>query len=111
MKRMKKKQYKIGTKFTTKKVLKQLRGIKAEPIVDISVLKNAQETAEERSLSHPKIKSENQLRATYIQAHTLFGDIIEGLLQLDLCAKWNNVYVDAVDEYMPSGPPMSPITN
>jgi hypothetical protein len=56
------------------------------------------------------LKNHDPVHACYTMAQNQLSVMIEQLLDLPELEKLAHVYSDAVDEYMPEGPPISPLT-
>ena len=50
------------------------------------------------------------LHAVYAYAQNKLSAIVEDVAQLPMCAELAEAYSAAEEEYLPSGPPMSPLT-
>ena len=94
-----------------RKVLKALE--KKRKKIDVDGLRiGAKRAAElERGLiAEPQMRDFDPLHAVYVYAQNRISVLVEQLTGLPPCARLAQAYADAEDEYMPSGPPMSPLT-
>ena len=97
----------------SRKVLSDLRKEINRKVIDISELKNAKIDAEnlEKSMITEKELSElDPLHGVYAYGQNKISVFVEQLAELPALSKLTNAYADAEDIYMPSGPPMSPLT-
>jgi hypothetical protein len=97
----------------SRKVLSGLRKTINRKVIDISELKNAKIDAEnlEKSMITEKELSElDPLHGVYAYGQNKISVFVEQLAELPALSKLTNAYADAEDIYMPSGPPMSPLT-
>ena len=97
----------------SKKVLSGLRKEINRKVIDISELKNAKIHAEnlEKSVITEKELSElDPLHGVYAYAQNKISVLVEQVAELPALSKLINAYADAEDIYMPSGPPISPLT-
>ncbi len=97
----------------SKKVLSSLRKAINRKVIDISELKNAKIHAEnlEKSVITEKELSElDPLHGVYAYGQNKISVFVEQIAELAALSKLTNAYADAEDIYMPSGPPMSPLT-
>jgi len=97
----------------SRKVLSGLRKAINRKVIDISELKNAKIHAEnlEKSVITEKELSElDPLHGVYAYGQNKISVFIEQIAELPALSKLTNAYADAMDIYMPSGPPMSPLT-
>jgi hypothetical protein len=95
------------------KVLAGLKKSLNEKVVDFSELKNAKIYAENLSksiVSQNKLADYDPLHGVYIYAQNMISVLVEQICELEAALKLNNAYADAQDLYLPSGPPMSPLT-
>ena len=97
----------------SKKVLSGLRKEINRKVIDISELKNAKIHAEnlEKSVITEKELSElDPLHGVYAYAQNKISVLVEQVAELPALSKLINAYAGAEDIYMPSGPPISPLT-
>ena len=102
-----------GYSHISKKVLSGLRKEINRKVIDISELKNAKIHAEnlEKSVITEKELSElDPLHGVYAYAQNKISVLVEQVAELPALSKLINAYADAEDIYMPSGPPISPLT-
>ncbi|MBA4366372.1 MAG: hypothetical protein C0403_01895 [Desulfobacterium sp.] len=109
-----KKKNSIKTKHPiSKKILASFNHYLDRKVIDISEIKNGKIRAEELDksiVSGEKLSGYDPLHAIYIYAQNKMSVFVELLAQIPEMAKIVNPYIDSQDEYMPSGPPMSPLT-
>jgi hypothetical protein len=97
----------------SRKVLSDIRKSINRKVIDISEFKNAKIDAEklEKSVISEKALSElDPLHGVYAYAQNKISVLVEQIAELPALSKLTNAYADAMDIYMPSGPPMSPLT-
>ncbi len=61
-------------------------------------------------ISQNKLTEYDPVHGLYIYGQNLFSVLIEQLCELPFLDKLADAYAQSADEYMPSGPPMSPLT-
>ena len=96
-----------------RKMLKALEKEKKRKTIDFDALRiGAKRAAElERGLiSEAQMRDLDPLHAVYVYAQNRISVLVEQLTGLPPCAGLVQAYEDAEDEYMPAGPPMSPLT-
>ena len=95
------------------KVLHNLDKIKRGKIIDFNAIKKAKEYQTQLQKEHAsKDFSElNPLHALYADTQHCISDFIEQLSNLPESRLLNERYDEAEDIYLPSGPPMSPLTH
>jgi hypothetical protein len=111
MKKLKRKS--SGYSPISRKVLSGIRKSINRKVIDISEFKNAKIDAEklEKSVISEKALSElDPLHGVYAYAQNKISVLVEQIAELPALSKLTNAYSDAMDIYMPSGPPMSPLT-
>ena len=97
----------------SRRVLAALRKERQRRVIDFSALKLGAERAEalERGvISETDMQEYDPLHAVYIYAQNKMSVMVEHIAALPMCASLMKAYSDAEDVYMPSGPPMSPLT-
>lgn len=111
---MKKKKTSIrNNRPISKKVLASFKKHLERKVVDISEIRNGKILADELDKSivkDEKLSGYDPIHAVYIYAQNKMSIFIEQLAELPEMAPIINPYIDAEEEYMPSGPPMSPLT-
>jgi hypothetical protein len=98
----------------SKKIIAGLRKASSRKVVDISELRDAKIHAEELEKTVIEVKELAELdplHGVYTYAQNKISVMVEQLGELPAMSKLVNAYADAQDEYMPSGPPLSPLTN
>lgn len=97
----------------SKKVLSGLRKSINRKIIDISELRNAKihaENLDKTTISTEELSRFDPLHGVYIYALNKISIFTEQLAELPAVTRLTNAYAGAEDLYMPSGPPMSPLT-
>ncbi|WP_291322481.1 hypothetical protein [Desulfonatronospira sp.] len=82
-------------------------------VVDIQEFRNAKMIAEELEQTVIKIEDMEKLdplHAVYVYAQNKMSVIMDQLSDLPALDKLTDLYEDAREQYMPGGPPMSPLT-
>ncbi|VAW36732.1 hypothetical protein MNBD_GAMMA01-663 [hydrothermal vent metagenome] len=82
-------------------------------VTNLSDLKNGKLRSKEYQksiISEDSLSKLDPLHALYVYSQNHLSILIEQILDLPALAKLADMYVTAVDEYMPSRPPMSPLT-
>ncbi len=95
------------------KVLKVLKRAQTQKLVDLSAFREGKAIAEkhEEEVADRIGQLESQPAfALYALAQNQLSLLVEILCQLRELSKFTNTILDAEEEYMPTGPPMSPIT-
>jgi hypothetical protein len=114
MKKRKRKSSNPSKKPISKKILssaQQLLETKVVNILEWRKAKIAAEDYEKTVISDNDLSKLDPVHAVYTYAQNKLSVFIEQLAQLPALAQLTNAYADAENEYMPSGPPMSPLTN
>ena len=97
----------------SRKVVAALKNERRRRVIDFSALKLGAERAEalERGvISEADMQAYDPLHAVYIYAQNKMSVMVEQIAELPMCTELADAYSDAEDQYMPSGPPMSPLT-
>lgn len=97
----------------SKKVISSLKKSIQSKVINISDLKEAKINAEDLDktiISEESLTKLDPLHGIYAYAQNKMSVFIEQLAGLPVLSKLTDAYADAEDEYMPSGPPMSPLT-
>jgi hypothetical protein len=97
----------------SRKVLSGLRKEINRKVIDISELKNTKihvENLEKSVITEKEISELDPLHGVYAYGQNKISVLIEQIAELPALSKLTNAYADAEDIYMPSGPPMSPLT-
>ena len=95
------------------KIIAGLRKTNSRKVVDISELRDAKITAENLDktiITGKQLSRLDPLHGVYAYAQNKLSVIIEQLSDLPALSKLTDTYTNAEDVYMPSGPPMSPLT-
>jgi hypothetical protein len=96
-----------------RKVVAALAKLQRQQVIDFAAWRRGKAKAEavkNTLISQPELAELDPLHAVYVYARHQLGAIIEQLAELPMLAKLTRAYTEAEDEYMPSGPPMSPLT-
>jgi hypothetical protein len=113
MKKRKRKSPNRNTKPLSKKILSSAQQLLKTKIVNITEWKEAKIAAEDYQktiISDNDLSKLDPVHGVYIYALNKLSVFVEQLAQLPVLSQLSNAYGDAEDEYMPSGPPMSPLT-
>ena len=95
------------------KIIAGLRKTTGRKVIDISELRDAKINAENLDktvITGEQLSRLDPLHGVYAYAKNKLSVIIEQLSDLPALSKLADAYTNAEDEYMPSGPPMSPLT-
>jgi hypothetical protein len=95
------------------KIIAGLRKTNSRKVVDISELRDAKinaENLEKTIITEKQLSRLDPLHGIYIYAQNKLSVIIEEISALPALTKLADAYENADDVYMPSGPPMSPLT-
>lgn len=107
-----KKKENTGTSIA-KKIIANLAGLATRKVVDLSEIRNAKNIAEDLDktiLSEEDMSQLDPVHAVYMYGQNKMSVLVEQLSPLPAVAKLSDACADADEEYMPSGPPMSPLT-
>lgn len=92
-------------------VIAELRSVKAQKVVDLKAWRAGQARAEQTMETAFKTLPElDPVHGLYAFTQNQLADLIEPLMDLPALAKLADIYAEAQDDYMPGGPPMSPLT-
>lgn len=97
----------------SRKVVAAFEKERRRRVIDFSALKLGAERAEalERGvISETDMREYDPLHAVYIYAQNKMSVFVEQIAELPARADLVNAYAEAEERYMPSGPPMSPLT-
>ena len=97
----------------SRKVVAAVEKERRRRVIDFSALKLGAEQAEalERGvISETDMREYDLLHAVYIYAQNKMSVCVEQIAELPACADLVNAYAETEERYMPSGPPMSPLT-
>ena len=97
----------------SREVLSGLRKESNRKVIDISELKNAKihaENLEKSVITEKEISELDPLHGVYAYGQNKISVLIEQIAELPALSKLTNAYADTEDIYIPSGPPMSPLT-
>lgn len=107
-----KKNKNTGTSIA-KKIVADLTGLTRRKVVDLSEIRNAKIIAEDLDktiVSKEDMSRLDPVHAVYVYGQNKMSVLVEQLAPLPAVAKLSAACADADEEYMPSGPPMSPLT-
>ncbi len=98
------------------KLANRFQKIKSSSQVDLLAYKKAKQVVAEASSSIQQVEqlvSEglHPQHAYYVHSQNVLSSLIEYLLEFKELDRYRQIMTDAEDEYMPGGPPMSPITH
>ncbi len=96
-----------------KKVVRALRRAAREKVVDLGVFAAGRDHAEDLQrtvASREALARLHPAHAAYTYAQNQLSVIVEQLTTLDEMSRFVKIISQAEDEYLPSGPPMSPLT-
>jgi len=96
-----------------KRVISDLRKQSKRRVVNLDEVRNAKINAEDLQktiLSSENLADHDPLHGVYVYAQNMLSVLTEQLGELPALMKLNNAYADANETYLPSGPPMSPLT-
>jgi len=97
----------------SEKVISAIQTLQGEKLVNLSEIRKAKLTAEnfqKSILSQEEFAQLDPLHALYSYGQNQMSVLAEQLSALPMFSKISKLAVAAEDEYMPSGPPMSPLT-
>jgi hypothetical protein len=95
------------------RVIAQLDSIRKRKVVNIDALTRAKLRADELEAtiaSDEKLSQLDPLHAVYVYGQNKMSIFVEQLAGLPAVSKLTDAYLKAEEAYMPSGPPMSPLT-
>jgi hypothetical protein len=95
------------------KAIIEITNIRNQKVIDFEALIQGNNRAGELNadiVSEEKLKQYDPLHAIYIYAQNMISVIIEQLMEIRALSTLVAAYDDADDEYMPEGPPVSPLT-
>ncbi len=97
----------------SRKVLEALEKELRRKVISFEAFRLGAERAadlERGIVSEEKMRGMDPLHAVYTYAQNKLSAIVEDVAQLPMCAELAEAYSAAEEEYLPSGPPMSPLT-
>jgi len=113
MKKSNKQKVNRGRGPLARKVIDSARQQLQEKVTSLNSWKEGKLNSEEYQksiVSDDRLSKLDPLHALYVYSQNNLSVIIEQLSELPILAKLADKYAAASDEYMPSGPPMSPLT-
>ncbi len=102
-----------GNGPVARKVLKAVRRLRGSKVVDLLARERGHQVAEllGESISTPaELADLDRSHAVYVYVHNVLGVLVEQLTALEELDRFSDAIEAAQEEYMPSGPPMSPLT-
>jgi len=97
----------------SKKVISALKKASARKVIDISEIREAKifaEDLEKTIITEKELAELDPLHGVYAYAQNKISVLVEQIGELPPLSKIVDAYADAEDLYMPSGPPISPLT-
>lgn len=82
-------------------------------VIDFEAIRLGEQRAEELErgvISEKSMRDRDPLHAVYTYAQNKLSVLVEDLAELPMCRSLADAYSAAEEEYLPSGPPMSPLT-
>ena len=113
MKKKKRKKTNRNSKSISKKILASVQQLLKAKVVNISEWRNAKIAAEDYEktvIAGDKLSKLDPVHGVYTYGQNKLSVFVEQLAQLPELSQLTKAYADAEDEYMPSGPPVSPLT-
>lgn len=97
-----------------KKILRLLAQYRSRKIIDLQAFAAGRQHAIDQQgsvVSPQRLADLHPAHAIYVYAQNQASVLMETITELPALDKLTNLIVDASEEYMPSGPPMSPLTS
>lgn len=91
------------------KVMKELRKAKRQPVINLAAAREAKELQKSLLAPRPELDSLPPNHAAWLRALPVLSGIASLLLETHALRKLADRVRDADEEYMPGGPPMSPV--
>ena len=113
MKKRKRKKTSHNTKPLSKKILFSAQQLLKTKVVNITEWREAKIRAEDYQktvISDDELSKLDPVHGVYTYGQNKLSVFVEQLAQLPALSQLTNAYADAEEKYMPSGPPMSPLT-
>jgi hypothetical protein len=95
------------------RVIAELESTRKRKVINIDELRRAKVRADELEAtiaSEKQLSNLDPLHAVYTYAQNKMSVFVDQLAELPAVSKLTEAYLKAEEEYMPSGPPMSPLT-
>lgn len=95
------------------RVLTELRKHRSRKVIDLAEVRQARidvATQQSSLISPEKLAAYDPAHGIYIYAQNVLSALVENLAGLPTLGKLSQAYGDAEAEYLPSGPPMSPLS-
>lgn len=103
----------LGSGPISRNVLSSARQLLRRKVVDFTAWQDAKIRAEDFDktiLSQAELSTYDPVHGIYIYGQNQLSVLIEQLAELPMLDPLTDAYAEAQDEYMPSGPPLSPLT-
>lgn len=103
----------FGTGPISKKLVSSAQQLLQRRVINISEWREAKIKAEDFDktiISHGDLSKFDPLHGAYVYGQNKISVFVEQLAELPTLSELTNVLADAQEEYMPSGPPISPLT-
>lgn len=103
-----------ATRPISKKIIAGLRKASSRKLIDISQIRDAKihvEDLEKTVITEKELAELDPLHGIYAYAQNKISVLVEQLSELPALSKIVKAYADAQDLYMPSYPPISPLTD
>lgn len=113
MKKKKRKKRASKTKSISGKILSSAQQLLKTKVIDIAEWKEAKIRAEDYQdtvISEEELSKLDPVHGIYAFGQNKLSVFVEQLSQLPDLSRLTDAYADAEEEYMPSGPPISPLT-
>jgi len=113
MRKRKRKKTSHNTKPLSKKILFSAQQLLKTKVVNITEWREAKIRAEDYQktvISDDELSKLDPVHGVYTYGQNKLSVFVEQLAQLPALSQLTNAYADAEEKYMPSGPPMSPLT-
>jgi hypothetical protein len=103
----------LGTGPISRDVLSSARQLLGRKVIDLADRRDAKLRAEDFDktiISQEELSTYDPVHGIYIYGQNQLSILIEQVTELPMLDPLTEAYAEAQDEYMPSGPPMSPLT-
>ena len=103
----------LGKGPISRKVLSSARKLVGRKVINLAEWRDAKLQAQDFDktiLSQEELSTYDPVHGIYIYGQNQLSVLIEQLAELPMLAPLTKAYAKAQDDYMPSGPPMSPLT-
>jgi len=101
---------------TAAKLAKRIKKLRSSKSVDLLAFKHAKQAVKDanETIADPDTlikEGYNPVHALYVSAQNVLSSLVEFMLDMDELDRYHRIIGQAQEEYMPGGPPMSPVTN